>query len=73
MTDYLIYNRGSKDDWDTYAQIAADPSWSWDNVKKYMTKAERMVPPNDGHDPVSSSTQFSWYHVCSTIFSDRPI
>jgi hypothetical protein len=50
--DYLIYNRGSKDDWDNYANITQDPTWSWSSVKQYMSKVEKMVPPNDGSDAV---------------------
>ncbi|THU91238.1 alcohol oxidase [Dendrothele bispora CBS 962.96] len=51
----MVYNRGSKGDWDRYAQITGDPGWSWENIQPYIAKNERFTPPADGHN---TSNQF---------------
>ncbi|KAF9034468.1 aryl-alcohol oxidase-like protein [Hymenopellis radicata] len=49
-TNYMVYTRGSSDDYDKFAEIAGDDGWNWDNLFPYALKNERHVPPNDGHD-----------------------
>ena len=39
LSDYMIYNRGSYQDWDRYASISGDEGWSWDSVQQYFRKA----------------------------------
>lgn len=48
--DYLIYNRGSQDDWDRYAAVTGDQGWSWNSMKPYFLKHERFTPPVDNHN-----------------------
>ncbi|THU77452.1 hypothetical protein K435DRAFT_973963 [Dendrothele bispora CBS 962.96] len=51
----MAYNRGSKGDWNRYAQMTGDPGWSWDNIQPYIARNERFTPPADGHN---TSNQF---------------
>lgn len=46
----MVYTRGTRDDWDRYANVTGDPGWSWDNIQPYVRKNERFTPPVDGHD-----------------------
>ena len=41
--DYMIYNRGSSEDWDRYASISEDQGWSWDAVQQYFHKACHLI------------------------------
>lgn len=40
---YMAYNRGNVHDYDQYAAIANDLSWTWNNVLPYFKKAERLM------------------------------
>ncbi|KAL0572694.1 hypothetical protein V5O48_009268 [Marasmius crinis-equi] len=46
----LLYTRGTRDDWDRYANVTGDEGWSWDGLQPYIRKNERFTPPVDGHD-----------------------
>ncbi|KOB77282.1 putative ecdysone oxidase, partial [Operophtera brumata] len=39
--NYLLYSEGSYRDYDHWAEITGDPSWSWDFVDPYFTKTQR--------------------------------
>ncbi|KAF5346456.1 hypothetical protein D9756_010021 [Leucocoprinus leucothites] len=43
----MIYNRGSKDDYDRWATTIEDDNLSWANMYSYILKAEKWSPPND--------------------------
>lgn len=36
--DGMVYSRGSKNDFDAYAEITGDPGWSWNNMQQYFRK-----------------------------------
>ncbi len=36
----MIYMRGQSSDYDQWAQLTGDPSWSWDKVLPFFTKSE---------------------------------
>jgi len=36
--DFLIYGRGSTDDFNNYAKISGDSGWGWDNMYQYALK-----------------------------------
>ncbi|KAJ6494975.1 aryl alcohol oxidase [Mycena vulgaris] len=48
--NYMVYTRGSKEDFDRFAQVADDERWSWDNLIPYMRKNEEFTPPVDHHN-----------------------
>ncbi|KAJ7680733.1 aryl-alcohol oxidase [Mycena polygramma] len=48
--NYMVYTRGSKDDFDRWAAVTGDDGWSWDNLIPYMKKNERFSPPSDHHN-----------------------
>jgi len=52
-SDYMVYNTGSRDDWDYISRITEDPAWTWDAMAPYRDLNQKYVPPNDGHDDVS--------------------
>ncbi|KAJ7481278.1 aryl-alcohol oxidase [Mycena galericulata] len=52
----MAYTRGSKEDYDRYANITGDDGWSWDSLIPYMRKNERFGPPADHHN---TSGQFN--------------
>ncbi|KAF7376524.1 Aryl-alcohol oxidase [Mycena sanguinolenta] len=43
----MIYTRGSKEDYDRWANITGDDGWSWDQLIPYMRKNERFTPPSN--------------------------
>lgn len=48
--NFMVYTRGSENDYNRFADIAQEDGWSWDNMLPYALKGERHVRPNDGHD-----------------------
>jgi len=46
----LIHNRGSPRDFDNWAEITGDASWSYENVYKYFAKSERFIGQRFGND-----------------------
>ena len=36
MSDFMIYTRGTKEDYDRYAKISGDPGWGWDKLQRYF-------------------------------------
>ncbi|KAK0224245.1 aryl-alcohol oxidase precursor [Armillaria fumosa] len=53
--NYMLYTRGSSQDYDRYAQVTGDPGWGWEALQPYIRKNERIVPPSDRH---STTGQF---------------
>ena len=49
----MVYNTGSRDDWDHISRITEDPAWTWEAMAPYRNLNQRYIPPNDGHDDVS--------------------
>jgi choline dehydrogenase-like flavoprotein len=39
LTDFLIYTRGSRDDFDRFADVTGDSIWSWDEMFPFALKA----------------------------------
>ncbi|KAJ7249687.1 aryl-alcohol-oxidase from pleurotus Eryingii [Mycena rebaudengoi] len=48
--NYMIYTRGSKEDFDRMARASGDQGWSWDSLIPYMRKNERIGVPPDHHN-----------------------
>ncbi|KAF9460398.1 aryl-alcohol oxidase-like protein [Collybia nuda] len=48
--NYLIYTRGTIEDFDRYAKVSGDKGWSWKNMQQYFRKNERFGPPADNRD-----------------------
>ncbi|KAF8921082.1 aryl-alcohol oxidase [Mucidula mucida] len=49
-TNFMVYTRGSADDYNRYAEITGDDGWSWNEMLPYILKNEQFVAPSDGHD-----------------------
>ncbi|KAJ7430455.1 alcohol oxidase [Mycena galericulata] len=48
--NYLVYTRGTREDFDRMALITGDEGWSWDSLFPYMKKNEQFRPPVDHHN-----------------------
>ncbi|KAF8645721.1 hypothetical protein AX16_007589 [Volvariella volvacea WC 439] len=48
--NYVVYNRGSIDDFARWAEYTGDDGWTWEAMEPYFQKNERFVPPADNHD-----------------------
>ncbi|KAJ7866250.1 aryl-alcohol oxidase [Mycena olivaceomarginata] len=48
--NYMVYTRGSKEDFNRWAAVTEDDGWSWDNLLPYMKKNEIWSPPADNHN-----------------------
>ncbi|KAJ7693407.1 alcohol oxidase [Mycena rosella] len=48
--NYMVYTRGSKEDFDRYAEVGGDSGWTWNNLVPYMKKNERFVGASDHHN-----------------------
>ncbi|KAI0058477.1 aryl-alcohol-oxidase from pleurotus Eryingii [Artomyces pyxidatus] len=49
-TNYMGWTRGSKDDYDRWANVTGDPGWSWDALEPFWKAIEHITPPSDGHN-----------------------
>jgi len=45
-SDYNVWTRGSKDDYNRLASVSGDNGWSWNSLIPYFQKV-RMLPPCD--------------------------
>ncbi|KAJ7772263.1 aryl-alcohol-oxidase from pleurotus Eryingii [Mycena metata] len=48
--NYMVYTRGSKDDFNRWAKVTGDKGWGWDSLLPYFKKNEVFTPPADHHD-----------------------
>ncbi|KAG6888800.1 hypothetical protein C0995_005820 [Termitomyces sp. Mi166 len=48
--DYLMYTRGSSEDYDQFAKMTGDNGWSWKNLQSYFKKNEKWTTPADNHN-----------------------
>ncbi|KAJ7187303.1 alcohol oxidase [Mycena filopes] len=46
----MAYTRGSKEDFDRFAQVTGDEGWSWNSLIPYQRKNERFSPPVEHHN-----------------------
>src|ERR1700761_8263803 len=50
--DYMVYTRGSKEDFDRFARVADDERWSWNNLLPYMRKVCCPIMPLNFSEPL---------------------
>ncbi|KAF9458888.1 hypothetical protein BDZ94DRAFT_1312864 [Collybia nuda] len=48
--NYMVYMRGSSDDFDRYAEVTKESSWGWDHMQEYAQLNEKLVSPVDQHN-----------------------
>ncbi|KAF9458880.1 aryl-alcohol-oxidase from pleurotus Eryingii [Collybia nuda] len=48
--NYMVYMRGSTEDFDRYASVTGESGWVWDQMLEYAKKNEKLVSPADHHD-----------------------
>ncbi|RPD62467.1 alcohol oxidase [Lentinus tigrinus ALCF2SS1-7] len=49
-TNQMIFCRGTKDDWNRFANVSGDDGWSWENLIPFIFKVDNMTAPTDGHN-----------------------
>ncbi|KAG6887727.1 hypothetical protein C0992_010947 [Termitomyces sp. T32_za158] len=49
-TNWLVYTRGSSEDFDRYAKVTRDQGWSWNSILPYFKKSEKWSVPADHHN-----------------------
>ncbi|KAI0049156.1 GMC oxidoreductase [Auriscalpium vulgare] len=54
--NFMFYTRGSRDDFDRFADVTGDSGWSWGSIFPYMLKIENFTTPVDHHN---TSGQFN--------------
>ncbi|KAF9458889.1 aryl-alcohol oxidase [Collybia nuda] len=48
--NYMVYMRGSEDDFNRYASVTKDSGWKWDHMQQYAQRNENLVSPGDQHN-----------------------
>ncbi|KAF7374108.1 GMC oxidoreductase [Mycena sanguinolenta] len=48
--NYMVYTRGSVDDFNRWAKVTGDEGWSWNSLFPYFLKNEDFSPPQDHHN-----------------------
>ncbi|KAJ7314755.1 aryl-alcohol oxidase [Mycena albidolilacea] len=48
--NYMVWTRGSQEEFDRWASFTGDDGWSWDSLLPYFKKIERFVAPQDHHN-----------------------
>ncbi|GLB41417.1 hypothetical protein LshimejAT787_1000170 [Lyophyllum shimeji] len=49
-TNWLVYTRGSSEDFDRYAKVTEDQGWSWNSILPYFKRSEKWTAPADNHN-----------------------
>ncbi|RDB16258.1 Pyranose dehydrogenase 1 [Hypsizygus marmoreus] len=55
-TNWLVYTRGSSEDFNRYASVTGDSGWSWNSILPYYKKSEKWTQPQDGHNTTGQYT-----------------
>ncbi|KAI0316820.1 alcohol oxidase [Amylostereum chailletii] len=48
--NYMIWTRGSQDDYNRWAKVTGDSGWSWSSVQPYFNKIENFTASADHHN-----------------------
>ena len=43
FVDFMIYTRGSEDDFNQYAEVTGDSGYSWSSIEPYFKKVSTSV------------------------------
>ncbi|KAJ3517331.1 hypothetical protein NMY22_g13988 [Coprinellus aureogranulatus] len=46
----MVYSRGAADDYNSWATVTGDNNWTWDALRPYFDKNERLVAPIGGRN-----------------------
>ncbi|KAK1222763.1 hypothetical protein PQX77_014372 [Marasmius sp. AFHP31] len=58
--DYMIYTRGSSEDYDRIADETGDPGWSWENLQPFILRNEIVTPPAASQLPFFNDGALTW-------------
>ncbi|KAF8154533.1 aryl-alcohol oxidase [Crassisporium funariophilum] len=48
--NYMFHQYGASGDYDRLSTVTGDTGFKWTNMRQYIQKHEKIVPPTDGHD-----------------------
>ncbi|KAJ6569103.1 aryl-alcohol oxidase-like protein [Mycena capillaripes] len=48
--NFMVYNRGAKEDFNRWASVTKDDGWSWNKLLPYIIKNENFTQPADHHN-----------------------
>ncbi|KAF8219903.1 aryl-alcohol oxidase-like protein [Tricholoma matsutake] len=48
--NFMVYTRGTFEDYDRYAAVTKDPTWSWNNLQQFFAQSERFTFSADHHN-----------------------
>ncbi|KAJ7027566.1 aryl-alcohol oxidase [Mycena alexandri] len=48
--NYMVYTRGSEEDFNRWAKVTEDQGWGWNSLLPYFKKNEVFTPPADHHN-----------------------
>ncbi|KXN85084.1 Choline dehydrogenase, mitochondrial [Leucoagaricus sp. SymC.cos] len=48
--NFMVYTRGTSDDWNRYAHVSGDKGWKWNAIQPYIRKNEKWTEPVDHHN-----------------------
>ncbi|KAK0199342.1 alcohol oxidase [Desarmillaria ectypa] len=65
--NYLLYTRGSSQDYDRYAQISGDPGWGWEALQPYFRKNERFVASADPNNSREFDPKVHSFHGINSV------
>ncbi|PPQ78312.1 hypothetical protein CVT25_011683 [Psilocybe cyanescens] len=69
----MAYTRGSKDDYNRWAQVTGDSGWSWNNLLPYFFKNEQFTQSvYDGNNGLSPVINPSVHGVNGSMFTSLP-
>jgi choline dehydrogenase-like flavoprotein len=71
--NFMMYVRGSLQDYDDWAIIADDPTWGSDKMNQYMRKHQTLDPVDEAvaHRSTRTTALLDRYTLRSTTFSYR--
>jgi hypothetical protein len=50
IADWLVYTRGTTEDFNRVASVTGDSGWGWNSILPYFKKSEQWTAPADNHN-----------------------
>ncbi|KAI0799851.1 aryl-alcohol oxidase-like protein [Irpex lacteus] len=69
--NFMTFTRGSRDDWDRWANVTGDKGWSWESIFPYAKKLEHFVSPQDGRN-ISDEVDISVHGLNGPVHASVP-
>ncbi|PPQ97820.1 hypothetical protein CVT26_012921 [Gymnopilus dilepis] len=70
--NFLFHQYGSSEDWDRLGTVSGDSGWKWANMRQYVPKHERLVPPADNHAGTAAQILASTHGLAGDVSVSLP-